>query len=184
MPPILSGLCAGVVAARSRSVTAVTLKEQTFMYIPITFPSTLKYCGVQSFYIVFSPSLLVKVGVFHASKSDSCQLSLAPAHSCRLFTVRSPDSAAQPATLCVIGEGGSNEPRSAELSRLGVRGHRRRRHTFPSFDRSSLFVKPFFFHLSPQNEPAFLPRTRNRTREEGIRSNPIHFPHRLILPLL
>lgn len=122
----------------------------------------------------------------YCGKSDSCPLGLAPACSWLLFTVRSPDSAAQPATLCVIGEGGSNEPRSAELSRLGVsRASPPTTHiSFLPSDHSSLFVKPFsFFHLSPQNEPAFLPRTRNRTREEGIRSNPIHFPHRLPLAL-
>lgn len=143
--------------------------------------STLKYCGVRFLYIVSSLSLLVKVGVFHASKSNSCQLSLAPAYSCRWLILRSPDSAAQTVILCVIGKGGSNEPRSAELSRLRVsRASSPTTHiSFLPSDRSSLFVKPFLFvTCRRQTNRLFSPVLARKA------FNPIQFtfPHRLPFP--
>lgn len=109
------------------------------------------------------------------------QLSLAPACSCRWLTVRSPDSAAQTAILCVIGKGGSNEPRSAELSRLRVsRASSPTTHiSFLPSDRSSLFVKPFlFFTCRRQTNRLFSPALARKA------FNPIQFtfPHRLPFP--
>lgn len=149
--------------------------------------STLKYCGVRFFYIVSSLSLLVKVGFFHASKSNSCQLSLAPACSCRWLTVRSPDSAAQTAILCVIGKGGSNEPRSAELSRLRVsRASSPTTHvSFLPSDRSSLFVKPFlFFTCRRQTNRLSPPHSRGRHSIQSTSPFRTAFPSPSLMPLV
>lgn len=181
MPLILSGPCAGVVAASSRSVTPVTLQELTFMSRPIRSLSTLKHCGVQPVYIVSSPSLLVKVGVEDASKPDSCQPSLAPARSCHQFKVKSPDSAAQPAIPCVIGEAATNPDRQNCLG-SEFRGHRRRRHTFPS-QRSFVPLRqdPFLFFICRRPTNRLFPPALARKAFNSIHHSP--FRTRLPLPL-